>query len=106
MFIYWIDTDNSTIQLDPKSNFANKNSNNFDIASNNSFREDVRSLSDGSISYKSLPIEGSEVIKAESKEETPILEADIMEVLREDLFYSFKKKFKKFKIAANRAIFK
>jgi len=105
LLMYWIDTDDDTIQLDPKSNSANKNSSNFDVASDDSFREDVRSLSDGSVSCRSSPIEGSEVIRVESREETPPPEADIMEAPRQDLFYSSKKKSKKSKIAANRAIF-
>jgi len=108
LLIYWIDADDGTIQLDPKSNSAKKNSSNFDVAPDDSLQEDVRSLSDRSLSWRSSPIEVSEYVSTEvreSREETPTPEADIMEAPQEDLFNSSKKKSKKSRILANRAIF-
>lgn len=108
LLMYWIDADDGTIQLDPKSNSAKKNSSNFDVAPDDSLQEDVRSLSDRSLSWRSSPIEVSESVSTEvreSREETPTPEADIMEAPQEHLFDSSKKKSKKSRILANRAIF-
>lgn len=111
LLMYWIDADDCTIQLDPKSNSANKNSSNFDVAPDDSLQEDVRSLSDRALSWRSSPIEVSEPVSTEvreRREETPTPESDIMEAPQEGIYYplnSSKKKSKKSKISANRAIF-
>ena len=73
--MYWIDPDDGTIQLDSKSNSASKNSSNFDVAPDDSSQEDVRSLSDKSVSGRSSPIEVSEVLSTGSRraERKPLL---------------------------------
>ena len=106
--MYWTDADDDTIQLDTKSKSANNHSSNFDVASYDSSQEDVRSLSDRSVSRRSSSIEVPEIVSAEVSESrggdlTP--EADIMETPPEDLLRSSKKKPKKSRILAKRAIF-
>ena len=106
--MYWIDPDDGTIQLDPKSNSASKNSSNFDVAPDDSSQEDVRSLSDRSVSCRSSPIEVSDFVSTgfkESREEVPTPLADPVEEPKEELLYSSKKKSKKSKLSAKRALF-
>ncbi len=78
------------------------------MASDDSSQEDVRSLSDGSISWRNS-IEECDVIRAEAKEsreESPTREAVILEEApQEGLTRSSKKKSKKSKVSADRAIF-
>ena len=100
--MYWIDADDGTIQLDSKSNSANNN------PGEDSSQEDVRSLSDRSISYRRSSIEGSEFGSMEFKEsgeETPAPSPDIVEAPKEEPSYSAKKKSKKSKLSAKRALF-
>ena len=110
LLMYWIDPDDGTVQLDPKSNPTSKNSSDFDVAPDDSSEEDVRSLSDRSISYRSSPIEEvSELVSTgfkESREEAPILLADPVEEPKEERLYSSKKKSKNSKLSAKRALFK
>ncbi len=78
------------------------------MASDDSSQEDVRSLSDGSISWRNS-IEESDFIRAkakESREESLTPEAVILEEApQEGLSSSSKKKSKKSKVSVNRAIF-
>ena len=104
----WIDADDSTIQLDSKSSSANDNPDNSDVSPGHSSQEDVRSLSDRSVSRRSSSIEGSEFGNMEFKESgegaaTPVPE--IVQPLKEEHSYSAKKKSKKSKLSAKRAIF-
>lgn len=108
LLMYWIDPDDGTIQLDPKSNSASKNSSNFDVAPDDSSQEDVRSLSDRSVSCKSSPIEVSEFVSTgfkKSREEAPTPLADPVEEPKEELLYSSKKKSKKSKFSAEWGLF-
>lgn len=105
LLMYWIDADDGTIQLDLKSNSADNNPSNFDVASDDSSQEDVRSFSDRSVSCRSSPIEVSEFVSTEVRESSPTPEVDIVETPQEDLSYSSKKKSKKSRILAKRAIF-
>ena len=69
LLMYWIDPDDGTSQLDPKSNSTSKNSSDFDVAPDDSSHEDVKSLSDRSISYRSSSIdEVSEFVSTGYKE--------------------------------------
>ncbi|KAI4088258.1 MAG: hypothetical protein LQ339_008737 [Xanthoria mediterranea] len=102
------DADDDTIQLDPKTTPTSSSSSNLDVASADSLQEDVRSLSDRSVSCKSSPTEVLEFVNMEvreSREEIPTV-ADIVEAPQEDLLYGSKKKSKKSKISAKQAIFK
>lgn len=104
----WIDASGDTIQLDSKSNSAKNNPDNSDVAPEDSSQEDVRSLSDRSVSCRSSPIEGSEFGSMEFNESgegaaTPLPE--IVQPLKEEHSYSAKKKSKKSKLSAKRAIF-
>ncbi|KAL9064530.1 MAG: hypothetical protein Q9161_008822 [Pseudevernia consocians] len=105
-----LDPDDGTIQLDPKSNSASKNSINFDVAPDDSSQEDVRSLSDRSVSCRSSPI--MEVSKSmstgskESREDAATPLADLVEEPKEELLYSSKKKSKKSTLSAKQALFK
>ena len=104
----WIDADDVTIQPYTKSKSANNNSSDFDVASDGSSHEDVRSWSDRSVSCRSSPIEISEFVSTEVSESRGgklTSEADIVETPQEDLLYSSKKKSKKSRILAKRAIF-
>ncbi len=111
LLMFLIDTDDGTVQMEPKSNFANKNSSNLDVASDDSSQEDVRSLSDGSISWRNS-IEESDFIRAEAKESTEeslTPEAVILEEAPQEGLSSpsrkKSKKSKKSKVSVNRAIF-
>lgn len=93
---------------------SKKYSGNFDVASDDSFQEDVRSLSDRSISWRPSPIEESDFVTAEvreSREESPTPEAVILEEIPEEIpeencsLSSKKKKSKKSKVSAHRALF-
>ncbi|KAI4098876.1 MAG: hypothetical protein L6R37_006269, partial [Teloschistes peruensis] len=100
--------DNGSIQLDPNTIPANSSSSNLEIASDDLFQEDVRSLSDRSVSCGSSSIEVLGFVSTkirEGREEIPTVEADIVEVPQEDLSYASKKKSKKSKILATQAIF-
>ena len=106
--MYWLDADDGTIQLDSKSNSANNNPGNFDVAPEDSSQEDARSLSDRSVSYRRSSIEGSEFGSMEFKEsgeESPAPSPDIVEAPKEEPLYSAKKKSKKSKLSAKRALF-
>ncbi|KAL2048580.1 hypothetical protein N7G274_000492 [Stereocaulon virgatum] len=104
-----LNPDDGTIQLDPKTNSTSKNSSDFDVAPDDSSQEDVKSLSDRSVSYRSSPLEEvSEFVSTgfkESREEAPIPLADLVEEPKEERLYSSKKKFKNPKLSAKRAPF-
>ncbi|KAI4219206.1 MAG: hypothetical protein L6R40_008733, partial [Gallowayella cf. fulva] len=74
LLMYWVDADDDTIQLDPKTTPTSSSSSNLDVASADSLQEDVRSLSDRSVSCKSSPTEVLEFVNTEvreSREEIP-----------------------------------
>ena len=101
--------DDGTVQSDPQFNddSAKHEYTDSDEASDDSLQGDVRSLTDGSVSRKSLPSEGSETI---SKEEIPapaptlMPEAETM-VSTGNERGTFKKKSKKSKLSAKLAFF-
>lgn len=105
LLMYWIDSDDGTIQLDLKSSSANNNSSIFDMASDDSSQEDVRSLSDRSVSCRVSPIGVWEFGSTEAKDSSVTPEADIVETPPEEFFSSSKKKSKKSKVSAKKAIF-
>jgi len=110
-----IDADDGTIQsgLQSNDNSANHESSDSDEAYDDSFQEDVRSLTDRSVGRRSLPSEGFETL---STEEVPATEVSVMpephtiESPKDEWGFSHKfskdsKKSKKSKISAKRALF-
>ena len=82
LLMYWIDADNDTIHLDPKTTPISSSSSNLDVVSADSLQEDVRLLSDRSPSYKSSPTEVLDFASTkvrESREESPTVESDMVE---------------------------
>ncbi|MCJ1323323.1 hypothetical protein MMC15_008679 [Xylographa vitiligo] len=103
------DVDDGTVQSDPQSNddSAKYEYTDSDEASDDSIQGDARSLTDGSVSRKSLPSGGSEIISEEeitAPAPTLMPEAETMESIGNERGIS-KRKSKKSKLSAKLAFF-